>query len=115
MGNQRLDHLLSKETGPAGRRRPKVERPFSKRASGRKRSRRMILPHPPRAAEAARREAPGHASRETPRAGGIAQLVERQLCKLDAAGSSPAASTTTGFVVWGSGFVVAAHAALFNS
>ncbi len=53
----------------------------------------MILPHPPRAAEAARREAPGHASRETPRAGGIAQLVERQLCKLDAAGSSPAAST----------------------
>ena len=26
--------------------------------------------------------------------GGIAQLVERQLCKLDAAGSNPAASTT---------------------
>jgi hypothetical protein len=26
--------------------------------------------------------------------GGIAQLVERQLCKLDAAGSSPAASTS---------------------
>ena len=25
--------------------------------------------------------------------GGIAQLVERQLCKLDAAGSTPAAST----------------------
>ena len=92
-----------------------MERPFSKRASGRKRSKQRILPHPPRAAEAARREAPGHASRETPRAGGIAQLVERQLCKLDAAGSSPAASTTTGFVVWGSGFVVAAHAALFNS
>ena len=33
------------------------------------------------------------ASRETS-PGGIAQLVERQLCKLDAAGSNPAASTT---------------------
>ena len=31
-----------------------------------------------------------------PRTGGIAQLAERQLCKLDVAGSNPAASTTTG-------------------
>ena len=33
------------------------------------------------------------ASRETSRTGGIAQLAERQLCKLDVAGSNPAAST----------------------
>ncbi len=82
----------------------------------------MILPHPPRAAEAARREAPGHASRETSRAGGIAQLVERQLCKLDAAGSSPAASTTkrgpgfadrgSRFEIWDLRFGIAACAAI---
>ena len=35
------------------------------------------------------------ASRETS-PGGIAQLVERQLCKLDVAGSNPAASTRNG-------------------
>ena len=42
---------------------------------------------------AAEKRALERASRETS-PGGIAQLVERQLCKLDAAGSNPAASTT---------------------
>ena len=44
---------------------------------------------------------------ESPRSGsgGIAQLVERQLCKLDVAGSNPATSTIRdGRGAWGEGW-----------
>ena len=34
---------------------------------------------------------------KTPLCGGIAQLVERQLCKLDVGGSNPPASTISSF------------------
>ena len=77
-----MDHLLSKEQ-PRRKASAKVK----------DRNRLKSSPHPLRTAPGRSPRALERASRETARTGGIAQLVERQLCKLDAAGSNPAAST----------------------
>ena len=95
MGNQRLDHLLSKEQ-PHRKVPAMVKRPSW--AVGAATPHTSILqaqeyvfriPSGPRMRS---KKALERASRETS-PGGIAQLVERQLCKLDVAGSTPAAST----------------------
>ena len=106
MGNQRLDHLLSKEN-PAEAARPTLRdmdiRPLpeggGRPRKGRYRTKadascsRLALPLP-----RPKRGKPSRALPEAEAAGGIAQLAERQLCKLEVAGSNPAASTTPGRV-----------------
>ena len=74
MGNQRLDHLLSEEQGPSG---PEVEAPRA----------------PPLPLLRVFRLPSDEAGPRGPPTGGMAQLVERLLCKQDVAGSNPAAST----------------------
>ena len=93
-----MDHLLSKEQ-PRRNAAAMVERPSGRGGAetrrhpdGSEQAEDSPAPPPGRKTRPDRK-APEHASRETSRAGGIAQLVERQLCKLDAAGSNPAAST----------------------
>ena len=81
-----MDHLLSKEQPRASG--AMVEGPPA-RASG------IPLPFPFRTAVFNRRPiiALERVETDVP-SGGIAQLAERQLCKLDVAGSNPAASTS---------------------
>ena len=97
-----MDHLLSEETAPpegAGEGgTPLGARGIRKGAATGSQEHRPLqiflhIPSGPRKRPKRGARAP-EAEEWTSPAGGIAQLVERQLCKLDAAGSSPAASTT---------------------
>ena len=90
-----MDHLLSKEQ-PGSDAAAMVKRPSRAGRAATPSTSILLtqvecLPHPFRTVKAVQ-QALERASRETS-PGGIAQLVERQLCKLDVAGSTPAAST----------------------
>ena len=78
MGNQRLDHLLSEEKGQRCPEAETLEDPFEVSKTV------FRLPS----------DSVRWGARPRQSVGGMAQMVERLLCKQDVAGPNPAASTS---------------------